>query len=516
MAAPVRARPGIGVITERLPGIEAPGPTQVNGPAQAAEHTPDNGEQAQVRTPGKGREQARVRPRHREGPAERPGRRDSELQPPARTGLRLRMLEHDRRAERAREPRPRIAVVGIYRPLEAAPARQPARDNPGQAAAHSAAGARRLPGVRARVARQVAVAAAGEPPAEVGVGAEDEVAAGAVAEAADESGRIWNSFFALCEILRTHMNTIKKWSFWVAFGSLVLVFALSPAKAVEMGKSFATPEDAVSALKSATLSKNAGALREIFGPDVNELKNPDRVQATNEIEAFGAALLETNRIDYSSDTNCELEVGANLWPFPVPLVKVNGKWFFDTEAGKEELLNRRVGRNELDVLATMRAYVDAQRDYASKYRDGADVLQYAQRLASTPGRHDGLYWPQDNTSEESPLGPLVADAQTEGYQVQSQGQQTTRAPFHGYYFKILTRQGPDAPGGKYDYIINGHMIAGFGLIAWPADYGNSGVMTFIVNQQGRVYQKDLGPETEQLAPAITEYNPGPGWSLSKD
>jgi hypothetical protein len=315
------------------------------------------------------------------------------------------------------------------------------------------------------------------------------------------------------------MDAIKKCSLRVTCASLVLALAsLAPVKAnaVEMGRSFAAPEDAVSALKSAIASRDAGALREIFGPEVNELKNPDLVQATNELEAFGAALMETNRLDFTSDTNCELEVGANLWPFPVPIVKMNGKWFFDTDAGKEELLNRRIGRNELDVLSSLRAYVDAQREYASKYRDGADVLQYAQRLASTPGHQDGLYWPQDNGAEESPLGPLVVGAQAEGYRMQLKGQQTSRVPFHGYYFKIITRQGSDAPGGKYDYVINRHMIAGFALIAWPADYGNSGVMTFMVNQQGRVYQKDLGPETEQLAPAITEYNPGSGWTLSKD
>jgi len=297
-------------------------------------------------------------------------------------------------------------------------------------------------------------------------------------------------------------------------GSL-LGFAAA-ANAEDMGKAFATPEDAVSALTVAATSHSGPQLQEIFGPAVAELKNPDRVQATNEMETFADALNETNRLVRESGTNYELEVGDDLWPFPVPIVKINGQWFFDTEAGVNEILNRRIGRNELDVLETMRAYVDAQREYASKDRNGSEVLQYAQRLASTPGKKDGLYWPADTDSEESPLGPFVADAQEEGYKVQADGQSATRVPFHGYYFKILTAQGGHAPGGKYSYIINGNMIGGFALVAWPVDYGSSGIMTFIVNQQGRVYQKDLGTQTPDLASAMTEYDPGPGWSLSHD
>jgi hypothetical protein len=158
--------------------------------------------------------------------------------------------------------------------------------------------------------------------------------------------------------------------------------------------------------------------------------------------------------------------------------------------------------------------VDAQREYARKDRMGDQVLQYAQRIASTPRKKDGLYWPADTDGEESPLGPLIADARGEGYKVESNGQQTSRVPFHGYYFKILTQQGKDAPGGQYNYIINGRMIVGFAMIAWPAEYGKTGVMTFIVNQQGRVYQRDLGPKTRELAPSITEYNPGKDWTVS--
>lgn len=302
----------------------------------------------------------------------------------------------------------------------------------------------------------------------------------------------------------------------ILFPVVALIASIAAKTSEQMGKAFPTPQAAVSALSQAVSAHDASKLREIFGPALEDLKNPDRVQATNELKAFAAALNTTNALVRQSETNFELDVGPDAFPFPVPIIQKEGQWFFDTEAGEQELLNRRIGRNELDVLKTMRAFVDAQREYASKDRMGNEVLQYAQRIVSSPGKKDGLYWPADDSGEESPFGPLVAGAQGEGYKVELKGQQTTRQPFHGYYFKILTQQGKDAPGGKYNYVINGNMIAGFAQIAWPADYGNTGVMTFIVNQQGRVYQRDLGPKTEQLAPAITEYNPGPGWVISPD
>jgi hypothetical protein len=305
----------------------------------------------------------------------------------------------------------------------------------------------------------------------------------------------------------------------VKSGGLVLALALSvpvAGTAADTGKAFATPEEAVSALLRATGAEDGTALRTIFGPAAAELQNPDRVQATNEFKAFTAALNATNRLVHESDTKCVLEVGTNSWPFPVPIVKKDGRWFFDTEAGEEEVFRRRIGKNELATLEAMRAYVDAQREYASRDRNGDEVLEYAQRLASTPGTKDGLFWPPDLDGEVSPLGPLVAEAQGEGYAMKSKEEAPVREPFHGYFFKILTRQGKHAPGGKYDYIINGHMIGGFGLLAWPAEYGESGVMTFIVNQQGRVYQKDLGPKTGKLAPAMKVYDPAPGWSVSRD
>jgi hypothetical protein len=198
------------------------------------------------------------------------------------------------------------------------------------------------------------------------------------------------------------------------------------------------------------------------------------------------------------------------------MVKKDGAWFFDTEAGKEELLNRLIGRNELSTLQVARAYVDAQRAYASRDRDNDGVLEYAQRLLSSSGAKDGLFWPPDLDGEISPLGPLVAYGQMEGYRLRSMNINPSPRPFHGYYFRILTRQGNHAPGGKYDYIINGNMIGGFALVAYPATYGESGIMTFIVNQQGQAYQKDLGIKTGRLAATMRFYDPDSSWLLSPD
>jgi hypothetical protein len=314
------------------------------------------------------------------------------------------------------------------------------------------------------------------------------------------------------------MNALKGYSRFIKQASLVVALALGAPIAIsaaETGQTFATPDEAVSALVQATIAQG-GALRAIFGPAAADLQNPDRVQATNEFNTFLSALNATNRLVHESATKCVLEVGANFWPFPVPIVKQGGRWFFDTAAGKEEILSRRIGKNELAVLQVVRAYVDAQREYASRDRNGDEVLEYAQRISSTAGTKDGLFWPPDLDGEISPLGPMVAEAQGAGYDMKGKGSATSREPFHGYFFKILTRQGKHAPGGKYDYVINGHMIGGFALVAWPAEYGESGIMTFIVNQQGRVYQRDLGPKTGKLATAMKAYDPDSSWSVSPD
>jgi hypothetical protein len=224
---------------------------------------------------------------------------------------------------------------------------------------------------------------------------------------------------------------------------------------------------------------------------------------------------ESTHLERTGDGQRILEIGNDFWPFAIPIVQNGGAWYFDTKAGADELLSRRIGRNELDALDSVRAYVDAQREYASQDRNGDDVLQFAQRILSSPGAKDGLYWSPDIDGEISPLGPFFAEAQSKGYFKNPQAANAPQ-PFNGYLFKILTRQGKHAPGGKYDYIVNGRMISGFALVAWPAEYGNSGVMTFIVNQRGAVYQRDLGPKTSKLAAEMTTYDPGPGWVRSPD
>ena len=315
------------------------------------------------------------------------------------------------------------------------------------------------------------------------------------------------------------MTSLNRFLSSLIYRNWVLALALSAPFAVGaagIGKTFVTPEEAVSALAAATRAKDTNALRVLFGPAAADLQNPDHIQATNDLIEFTTAFNQAQRIVRKSDSQCVLYVGENSWPFPIPIVKKDGQWFFDAEAGKDELLNRRIGDNELSTLEAVRAYVEAQREYAAKDRDGDEVLEYAQKFNSTPGTKDGLYWPPDLDGEISPVGPRVAQAQAEGYRLKSNEQTATPEPFHGYFYKILTRQGEHAPGGKYNYIINGNMIGGFAGVAWPAEYGNTGIMTFIVNQQGRVYQKDLGPKTAKTAAAMKSYDPDKTWTISPD
>ncbi len=300
---------------------------------------------------------------------------------------------------------------------------------------------------------------------------------------------------------------------WVVTFGLLMATARS-VTAAEMPRTFASPEEAVAMLATAVKAKDFTAVRALFGADADALVNPDPVLATNEFATLATALAETNRVVRETGTRCVLEAGHDLWPFPVPLVQKEGRWLFDTAAGHEELLNRRIGRNELAALKVVRAHVQAQREYASRDHDHDEVLEYAQNILSTPGRKDGLYWSPQLDGEISPIGPLVAAAQAEGYR-KSTGEKSGPQPFHGYHFKILTRQGKAAPGGKHSYIINGNMIGGFALVAWPADYGESGIMTFIINQQGRAYQKDFGAGTAKTTEAMKEYDPNKTWSVSQ-
>lgn len=310
--------------------------------------------------------------------------------------------------------------------------------------------------------------------------------------------------------MRTHVSPFRGLTL-----SLLLLVSLDRAVGASP-QLFPTPEAAVAALDQAIATTNRAAFELLFGDAVQQLVNPDEVQGAAELAGFGEALAESHRLVAHSDSRLTLEVGALGWPFPIPLIQSAGGWHFDTQAGIEELLNRRIGLNELEVLRVLRVYVQAQREYAQRDRDGDDVLEYAQRIRSTPNRTDGLFWPVELNGEISPLGPFVAYAQSEGYHRKTLAADAGPQPFRGYLFRILSSQGRHAPGGKYDYVINGNMIGGFALVAWPAAYGESGIMTFIVNQQGRVYQQDFGPGTPRIVRRLRAYDPDLSWRLSPD
>ena len=298
---------------------------------------------------------------------------------------------------------------------------------------------------------------------------------------------------------------------------LTCLLLLSQGRLLAAGEArFSSPQAAVDALKAAVEASDTNALHAIFGPAGHALVSVDVVEAAEEHELFMSRVKEKINLVAASDSKQELQLGADGWPFPIPLVKQDGKWLFDVEAGREEILNRRVGANELGAIQVCQAYVQAQRDYASEDRNADEVLEYAQHLRSTSGAHDGLYWTTRTGDELSPLGPLVAQARGEGYRRKTKILTDEPSPYHGYFFKILTRQGKHAPGGKYNYIINGHMIAGCALGAWPAEWGNTGVMTFVVNQRGKVYQKNLGPKTASIAAAMTIYDPDTTWTPAGD
>jgi hypothetical protein len=299
--------------------------------------------------------------------------------------------------------------------------------------------------------------------------------------------------------------------------ALAALILLLPDRASGAGEQrFSSPEAALDALKTAVAAHDTNALHAIFGPANHDLVTADVVEATTERELFTSRLAEKTVVVRDSDSKAVLHLGTDGWAFPIPLRQQDGQWWFDTEAGKEEIFNRRIGANELGTIQVCQTYVQAQREYASVDRNGDEVLAYAQRLRSTPGTHDGLYWTSAAGDEQSPLGPLIAQARVEGYRHKTKILADEKVPYHGYYFKILTKQGNHAPGGKYDYVIHNRLIGGFALVAWPAQWGNSGVMTFLVNQQGKVYQKDLGPRTSAIVNRISTYDPDASWTLVKD
>lgn len=314
--------------------------------------------------------------------------------------------------------------------------------------------------------------------------------------------------------MRTHSLSLRLLQH-LLLASAAIAFG-SNLPAAEVHRLFPTPAAAVEALSSAVSATNRAALADLFGPAAAQLVNPDEVQGATELAEFTDAFKVMHRLTPETNHRVVLEIGAGAWPFPIPLAQGPDGWYFDTQAGLEEVLNRRIGRNELEVLRVVRGYVEAQREYASRDRDGDGVLEYAPRIRSSPGQTDGLYWDPKVNGEISPLGPFFAQARAEGYSQKTLPNAQGLRPFHGYVYRILTRQGKHAPGGPHSYLINGNMIAGFALVAWPAAYGETGIMTFIVNQQGRVYQQDLGPKTAKTAAAMRAYDPGPGWWLSPD
>ena len=316
----------------------------------------------------------------------------------------------------------------------------------------------------------------------------------------------------LCNVLLTIMLT--------AFYSLLV--PSSPTRA-QSGQSlatspqptqklFPTPKEAADALIQAAGNFDLPALKEILGPDGEVLiTSEDSVQDKNRAAAFAAKAREKSSVtvDPQNSNRAEVVVGNDEWPLPIPIVKRNGKWFFDTKEGREEILLRRIGSNELDAIQICRGYVEAQHEYALEKHDGAEVNQYAQRIISTPGKHDGLAWRNADGSLGGPIGEEIAKALEQGYT--SKGQ-----PYHGYFFKILKGQGPAAPLGQMDFVVNGAMIGGFALAAAPAEHRVTGVKTFVVSYEGAVYEKDLGPNTLSIFKDMQLYNPDKTWTRTDD
>jgi Protein of unknown function (DUF2950) len=272
-------------------------------------------------------------------------------------------------------------------------------------------------------------------------------------------------------------------------------------------QNYKTPEAAVDALVATAKSDDMKAALVVLGRDGEDIiSSGDKVSDDAVRQRFVTSYDTKHQIELKSGNKAILIIGDNDYPFPIPLEKnKDGTWSFDTQAGREEILARRIGHNELDAIQTVLAYVDAQDEYASKDR-GAGIGVYAQRFISEPDQRDGLYWPTAQGEEQSPLGELFAEASRQGYRAGE-----SRSPYHGYYYKILTKQGPAATGGAADYVVRGKMIGGYALVAYPAEYRNSGVMTFIVNHNGAVFQKDLGPDTAKIAEAMTSFNPDSTW-----
>jgi hypothetical protein len=289
--------------------------------------------------------------------------------------------------------------------------------------------------------------------------------------------------------------------------AVAIAFIFTTAAPAVAQQAFKTPEAAADALAAAAKAGDRKDILTVLGPKAADIvSSGDRVADKNNRDKFVASFDAKHQITMEGDNKAIMVIGPDDWPFPIPLTQAKGEWRFDAAAGREEILFRRIGRNELDTIQTCLAYVDAQNDYADMMRkDG--VAPYAQRFVSLPGKMDGLYWPAKEGEPQSPIGEFAARASNEGYALDGGGE-----PYHGYYFRILKRQGPAASGGAHNYVVDGKMIGGFALVAYPATYANSGVMTFIVNQDGVVFQKDLGRNTGKIARKITSFDPDKSWT----
>lgn len=306
----------------------------------------------------------------------------------------------------------------------------------------------------------------------------------------------------------------------IAVGAPTLAAAEAKPAAQQTAKkpaqrSFATPDDAATALADAVRAEDPKALLAVVGPDSGSwLFSGDKVADRADWQRFLSAYDQQHSISEEAPGQAYLVVGENDWPFPAPLVSKGKRWQFDAAAGREELISRRIGRNELDTIQTLLAIVDAQRDYAAEDLDGNGFYDYARRFVSTKDQRDGLYWPAEEGQPPSPLGPLIADATDEGYGLTKAREKNAKpTPYHGYLYRMLTAEGKDSPDGPYDYLVDGRMFGGFAIVAYPAKYGASGVMTFIVNHNGIVYQKDLGDGTAAEASAMRSFNPNTTWTM---
>jgi hypothetical protein len=295
------------------------------------------------------------------------------------------------------------------------------------------------------------------------------------------------------------------------FATAVALVSLSGSGtiAADVQQVFKTPEAAAAALAEAAKNDDAKAATQILGPgSLKLITSGDTVADKNAAQRFAKDYAQMHRLAYGEKSDVILYIGAENWPFPIPIVEQDGRWVFDTAKGEKELLYRRIGTNELFTIATLRELAAAEEEYKSSNSDH----QFARKLTSDTGTRDGLYWPVSAGETQSPIGPLVARAASEGYPSGTQ----LPTPFHGYYYKILTSQGANAPGGQKDYMVDSKLTGGFAILAFPASYRSSGVMTFIVNQDGFILQKDLGPDTEKLAQALGEYNPDNTWTEVKE